>query len=195
LDYLLNPDPVAIAKLSGALEGNEIFTFRSRAEGGVSKLSEDSRIKLLSRIISLSKPPFVDHELAALTSSSQLMEEARSVGCKIIGSSHNFHSMEDHSNLKSFVESSNKQGEFFAIKVVRKARNFADNARLLSLYEIASRISPAKLIAFCAGPFGILSRIACVSLGSPFTYVSLPNEKTAPGQLDAGTMRSLLQNW
>ncbi|MFI5421230.1 MAG: type I 3-dehydroquinate dehydratase, partial [Nitrososphaerales archaeon] len=51
LDYLLNPDPVAIAKLSGALEGNEIFTFRSRAEGGVSKLSEDSWIKILSRMI------------------------------------------------------------------------------------------------------------------------------------------------
>lgn len=195
LDYLNKLNPNGIRKLSKGLGGNEIFTLRSESEGGVSKVSEERRVQLLREIISTSKPPYLDIELATLKSFPDLVEEASAGGTRLIGSSHDFKSFEDPVKLKNSIQRIRNMKEFFAIKIVRRARNFSDNARILSLYQIANQISPAKLVAFCAGPLGILSRVACVPLGSPFTYVSLPGKKTAPGQLDPYIMQNLLQKW
>ncbi len=195
LDYLEKVDPVTIVKLLMGQRRNEILTFRSRIEGGVSKFSEKQRIKLLREILSASKAPYVDIELATLNSFPDLLGEASAAGTRVIGSSHNFESIENSGELKSFITQTRYADRLFAIKIVRKARNFSDNAVILSAYQIAKLVSPTKLIAFCVGPFGILSRVACVPLGSPFTYVSLPKQKTAPGQLDAYVMQNLLRNW
>jgi 3-dehydroquinate dehydratase-1 len=193
LDYL--GDPSQIVKISKRFLGNEIFTFRSRAEGGVAKVSERERIEILRKILSLSRPPYVDIEISTLEAEPDLAKESKLAGSKLICSSHDFPPIESLNKLRSLVWRAHKRNDSYAIKVVRKARAFSDNRHILSLYSISEDISPSQLIAFCAGPFGILSRISCVQLGSPFTYVSLPDEKTAPGQLEVSKMQSLLSKW
>ncbi|MDA4130858.1 MAG: type I 3-dehydroquinate dehydratase, partial [Thaumarchaeota archaeon] len=83
----------------------------------------------------------------------------------------------------------------YAIKIVRGAKHFTDNQLLLSLYSMVDRLAPTELIAFCAGPLGVLSRLSCIQSGSPLTYASFPGEKTAPGQLEVETMQRLFKNW
>jgi len=193
LDYLREPSD--LFRLSLNLRGNEIFTFRSRSEGGQAKVSEKNRIGIIEKIISQSGPPFVDIEIAALDSRPELGRQAKLAGSKLICSSHDLDSIESLSRLRRLVVRAFKENNPYAIKIVRKALDFADNRRILSLYNLSEQIGTSKLIAFCAGPLGILSRISCVASGSPFTYVSLPGEATAPGQLAVSTMQKLLQNW
>ena len=47
-----------------------------------------------------------------------------------------------------------------------------------------------KTIAFCMGEQGKFSRILCLHLGSPFTYVSL-GKAIAPGQFSLREIKSL----
>ena len=73
------------------------------------------------------------------------------------------------------------------VKIVTVAKNVSDASRLLSLYSIRSEI---KIIAFCMGDPGKFSRILCLHLGSPFTYVSL-GKAIAPGQFSVDEIKSL----
>ena len=195
LDYLDDPRVEDIARISRKFIGNEILTFRSANEGGVTRVSEQKRKEIISQFVSSSSPPYVDVEIATLESSPGILEEVKSAGSRLIASSHNFRSIETPNRLKNLVRTASRLKPLFAIKVVRKAKGFDDNRVILSLYSLVNEIAPTKLIAFCAGPFGVLSRVSCVQNGSPFTYVSLPNEKTAQGQLEVGSMQSLFANW
>ena len=73
------------------------------------------------------------------------------------------------------------------VKIVTVAKNVSDASRLLSLYSIKSK---NKTVAFCMGEQGKFSRILCLHLGSPFTYVSL-GKAIAPGQFSVDEIKSL----
>lgn len=75
-------------------------------------------------------------------------------------------------------------------KVVCQARSFADNGRVLRF--LAEHSARLPLVAFCQGESGVASRILAPRFGAQFTFASLaPGEATAPGQLDAATLRGL----
>ncbi|MDA4111084.1 MAG: type I 3-dehydroquinate dehydratase [Thaumarchaeota archaeon] len=194
LDYLHEPDLDDISRIAKVLVGSEILTFRSKGEGGAARISEQKRLEIIHAIVSC-KPPYLDLEVATLDSHPDLIERVEASGSKLIASSHDFSSLEGLDDLKNLVRRVSKLTPLYAIKIVRRARIFDDNQRILSLYWLASEIAPIKLIAFCAGPLGVLSRVACVENGSPLTFTSLPNEKTAPGQLEVQTMQTLFSYW
>ena len=73
------------------------------------------------------------------------------------------------------------------VKIVTVANSVSDASRLLSLYSIKSE---KTTIAFCMGEHGKFSRILCLHLGSPFTYVSL-GKAIAPGQFSLREIKSL----
>jgi len=195
LDYLDNPTPAGIARLSKDLRGNEIFTFRSRQEGGVGNILEETRIELLRRVIIESAPPFIDLEIVTLRSNVEMVMEAKSAGSRLIASSHNFRFIESPQELRNLLIDSHRLYSPYAIKIVRGARHFSDNQILLSLYGMVDSLAPTKLITFCTGPLGILSRLSCIQSGIPLTYASFPGEKTALGQLEVETLQSLIKNW
>ena len=72
------------------------------------------------------------------------------------------------------------------IKIVTAAKSINDTTKILSLYNKSSKI---KLIAFAMGEEARFSRILCLHLGSPFTYVSL-GKAVAPGQFSLNDMKS-----
>lgn len=191
LDYLCKQDSSKIVEIGKLLRGNEILTFRSPSEGGVRNISEGARIAVLDEIISSLRPRYLDIEMTTLKQNPQLLTRLESTNAMLIASSHNFSETPSVSSLKGIIRSVPKSVSLYAVKVVCKARRFQDNYRVLSLYRYAGNLS-LKIIAFCMGEYGLYSRIACTVLGSPFTYVSLPKEATAPGQLDITVMRTLL---
>ena len=72
------------------------------------------------------------------------------------------------------------------VKIVTVAKSINDTTKILSLYNKSSKI---KLIAFAMGEEARFSRILCLHLGSPFTYVSL-GKAVAPGQFSLNDMKS-----
>jgi 3-dehydroquinate dehydratase type I len=79
------------------------------------------------------------------------------------------------------------------IKLVPFAKHPEDNLRVLSLLPRA-RECGQRMIAFCMGEAGRISRVMAPLLGSFLTYASLEEgEETAPGQLAVGEMRRMLR--
>ena len=72
------------------------------------------------------------------------------------------------------------------VKIVTMAKSINDASRVLSLYSNKD----VKLIAFSMGDYGRLSRILCLLLGSPYTYVSL-GKPIAPGQFSVDEVKSI----
>ena len=67
------------------------------------------------------------------------------------------------------------------------AKSISDGSRILTLYNSSKNV---KLIAFSMGNFGKMSRLLCMLLGSPYTYVSL-GKPIAPGQLSLDEVKSI----
>jgi len=67
------------------------------------------------------------------------------------------------------------------------AKSVNDATRVLSLYKNNN----TKLIAFSMGNYGRMSRLLCLLLGSPYTYVSL-GKAVAPGQFSVDEIKSIL---
>ena len=73
------------------------------------------------------------------------------------------------------------------IKIVTMAKSINDGSRILSLYNNSKNV---KLIAFSMGNLGKMSRLLCLLLGSPYTYVSL-GKPIAPGQFSLDEVKSI----
>jgi len=198
LDYLRSPLQKITQLTQFSRLPNTIFTFRSRSEGGVARVSEEIRKQILLEIISEIAPTMIDIELKTLNAFPSLLDSlsrSSSRHTRLVASSHDFQQMEDLRELETLIETAKTLYSPEIIKVVRPAKDFQDNTKILSLYRLAGKIKPSKLVAFCVGQLGTFSRIACVSFGSPFTYAALPNKLTAPGQLDIQPMKTLLDSW
>ncbi|HZW57823.1 MAG TPA: type I 3-dehydroquinate dehydratase [Nitrososphaerales archaeon] len=196
IDYLRNIASHEVQdRICRLIKGdNEILTLRSKSEGGKFSGSESERIALISRMISRANPPFVDIEVASLraytTEFQAVLGDSKETN--LIASSHSFDGCISIAELwKRACSLQEFSKSLFAVKIVCMAQKFQDNLRILSLYKKKDS-SKQALIAFCMGPLGPFSRIACVSLGSPLTYSSLPREAVAPGQIDAISMRQIL---
>ena len=86
------------------------------------------------------------------------------IKCKLLISWYDFKTPNE-SQLKSRF---NKMKNFQSCKDCNCCKNVSDASRLLSLYSVKSK---NKMVAFCMGDQGKFSRILCLHLGSPFTYV------------------------
>jgi 3-dehydroquinate dehydratase-1 len=75
------------------------------------------------------------------------------------------------------------------IKIVTSAKTINDSSKVLSLYNNSPKVN---LIAFAMGDYGRMSRIICLYLGSPFTYVSL-GKPVAPGQFSLEQIKKILK--
>jgi len=164
-----------------------IYTCRRGDEGGRFRGSEESRIEALKRLAT-HRPAYIDIEMAAVKERPETVDELRSGGSKIIVSSHNFSETPSIDVLKAVFKEAARLGD--CVKIVTSANRFGDNASILSLYRSAEK---GRLIAFCMGELGAISRVICPLLGSPFTYASLDCEQTAPGQIPLADLREIYE--
>ena len=78
------------------------------------------------------------------------------------------------------------------IKIVTHAESVLDNLRVLDLIPMAQERG-IKIIAFCMGRFGRISRVFSHLMGGYLTFASLEGgEESAAGQIPVGEMKRIL---
>ena len=103
---------------------------------------------------------------------------------KILVSWHDFNKTSSLTDLKRRFKKMKKISDY--VKIVTMAKSINDASRILVLYNDIK----IKLIAFAMGEEAKFTRILCLYLGSPFTYVSL-GKAIAPGQFSLKEIKSL----
>jgi len=160
-----------------------VCTLRPVSEGGKFAGSEKNRISII-KLIAEYNPFLLDIELNTLTKNKNLRRYLKNTGTGILVSWHNFKQTPSISVLKKKLAQMKKISN--NVKIVTMAKSINDATQVLSLYKNNN----TKLIAFSMGNYGRISRILCLFLGSPYTYVSL-GKPVAPGQFSVDEVKSI----
>ncbi len=183
-DFLKKSDiPIVLEDIKKNLS-RCVCTLRPKSEGGLFVGKEDERKSIL-RLIAEYNPYLLDVEFNTIQKDKKLATYLKKTKSKLLISWHDFKRTPNESQLRAKFNKMKKFSD--VVKIVTVAKSVSDASRLLSLYSVKSK---SKTIAFCMGEQGKFSRILCLHLGSPFTYVSL-GKAIAPGQFSVDEIKSL----
>ncbi len=161
-----------------------VCTLRPKTEGGKFPGNEKERVAIL-KLIAEYNPFLLDVEFNTLKRNSSLRKYLKSTKTKLLVSWHDFKKTPSSAELKKKM---NQMSKFSTnVKIVSTAKSTNDSNRMLELYSKKGRNS---LISFAMGDFGRISRILCLYLGSPYTYVSL-GKAIAPGQFSVDEIKNI----
>ena len=163
-----------------------VCTLRSKSEGGKFSGSENERLSIL-KLIAEYNPFLLDVEYNTLRKNKQFANYIKKTRTDLLVSWHDFKKTPNDSALSKILNQMTKFSK--NIKIVTTASSTNDSTRVLSLYNNASKLN---LIAFSMGEYGKMSRILCLFLGSPYTYVSL-GKPIAPGQFSLDEIKSIIK--
>ena len=181
----LNPDSVPEAlHLIRKDSGRCVSTLRPIREGGKFSGSEKNRISII-KLIAEYDLFLLDIEYNTLRKNRNLQRYLKNTDTSLLVSWHNFKQTPTVPVLKKKLLEMKKFSS--NIKIVTMARSVNDGSRILSLYNNSKNV---KLIAFSMGNFGKMSRLLCLLLGSPYTYVSL-GKPIASGQFSLDEVKSI----
>ena len=184
LDFLKTKDvPEALESIKKDLK-KVVCTLRPKNEGGKFTGSEKERIAIL-KLIAEYNPFLLDVEFNTLNKNKELSKYLKSTKTKLLVSWHDFKKTPKSSELKNKIKKMSKFSN--NVKIVSTAKSVDDATRMLELYN---KTGKNNLISFAMGDAGKISRILCLYLGSPYTYVSL-GKAVAPGQFSLDDMKSL----
>jgi len=161
-----------------------VCTLRPKTEGGKFPGNEKERIAIL-KLIAEYNPFLLDVEFNTLKRNSSLVRYLKSTKTKLLVSWHDFKKTPSSAELKKKMSQMNKFSS--NVKIVSTAKSTDDSNRMLELYSKKGRIN---LISFAMGDLGRISRILCLYLGSPYTYVSL-GKAVAPGQFSVDQVKKI----
>ena len=159
-----------------------VCTLRPKNEGGKFSGSEKERIAIL-KLIAEYNPFLLDVEFNTLKKNSSLAKYLKATKTKLLVSWHDFKKTPSSTELKKKISQMSKFSSY--VKIVSTAKSTDDSTRMLELY---SKKGKNNLISFAMGDHGRISRILCLYLGSPYTYVSL-GKAIAPGQFSVDEMK------
>ena len=160
-----------------------VATLRPISEGGKFSGDEKNRVAII-KLISEYNPFLLDVEFNTLIKNKNLKNYLKNAETDILVSWHNFRQTPNISTLKKKLLQMKKFSN--NIKIVTMAKSIYDASTILSLYNN----NDVKLIAFSMGNYGRISRLLCLLLGSPYTYVSL-GRSVAPGQFSLDEVKSI----
>ncbi len=162
-----------------------VCTLRPTSEGGKFSGNEKERISIL-KLIAEYHPFLIDVEYNTLKRNQNLVTFIKKSKTYILVSWHDFNKTPNSTSLNKMLKQMGKFSKF--VKIVTNAKSSDDASRILSLYSQSAKIN---LIAFAMGNEGRISRILCLHLGSPFTYVTL-GKPVAPGQFSLDAIKSIV---
>jgi 3-dehydroquinate dehydratase type I len=109
---------------------------------------------------------------------------------QIVLSFHDFKGTPYPNELKSLVDCTTQVGANI-VKIVTFARIWEDNLKVLSLIPYAKE-KKQRIVAFCMGEKGKVSRVFAPLMGAAWIYASLDKKRTsAPGQLTVFELREI----
>ena len=164
--------------------GRVVCTLRPKNEGGKFCGNEKERIAIL-KLIAEYNPFLLDVEFNTLKKNTTLTKYLKSTKTKLLVSWHDFKKTPSSIELKKKMSQMSKFSS--NIKIVSTAKSTDDSTRMLELY---SKKGKNNLISFAMGDYGRISRILCLYLGSPYTYVSL-GKAIAPGQFSVDEVKKI----
>ena len=164
--------------------GRSVCTLRPKSEGGRFPGSEQERVSVL-KLVAEYCPFLLDVEFETLKKNCRLVEYLRAAKADVLVSWHDFKKTPADTVLRRRL---GQMAKFSSnIKIVTTAKTAKDWARVMELYNRHGR---SNLVAFCMGESGRPSRILCLYLGSPYTYVSF-GRPVAPGQFSLDEMQKI----
>ncbi len=161
-----------------------VCTLRPKTEGGEFSGNEKERIAIL-KLIAEYNPFLLDVEFNTLKKNLGLTKYLKSTKTKLLVSWHDFKKTPNSAELKKRIDQMSKFSN--NIKIVSTANSTDDATRMLELYNKKGK---NNLISFAMGDMGRISRILCLYLGSPYTYVSL-GKAVAPGQFSVDEVKKI----
>ena len=161
-----------------------VCTLRPKTEGGKFSGNEKERVDIL-KLIAEYNPFLLDVEFNTLKRNSSLRRYLKSTKTNLLVSWHDFKKTPSSTELKKKMKQMSKFSS--NVKIVCTAKSTDDSNRMLELY---SKKGKNNLISFAMGDFGRISRILCLYLGSPYTYVSL-GKAIAPGQFSVDEVKKI----
>jgi len=167
-----------------------IITYRSKKEGGEGTVDYESITQVLLEAISLGAH-YVDMEYSM---PPQLRDGilANRGDSRIIVSTHLIYGTPSAGVLEDTLKRLAATGANI-VKIVTMAGTQEDNLRILDLISSARDLG-IRVIAFCMGPLGRLSRIASPLLGGYLTFASLEKGlESSDGQIPAPEMKRILE--
>ena len=162
-----------------------VCTLRPKTEGGKFTGNEKERISII-KLIAEYNPFLLDIEFNTLNKNKELFKYLKSTKTKLLVSWHDFKKTQKNADLKNKIKQMSKFSN--NVKIVSTAKSTDDSTRMLELYKNKGK---NNLISFAMGDFGRISRILCLYLGSPYTYVSL-GKAIAPGQFSVDEVKKII---
>ena len=163
-----------------------VCTLRPKTEGGKFTGNEKERISII-KLIAEYNPFLLDIEFNTLNKNKELFKYLKSTKTKLLVSWHDFKKTPKNADLKNKIKQMSKFSN--NVKIVSTAKSTDDSTRMLELYKNKGK---NNLISFAMGDFGRISRILCLYLGSPYTYVSL-GKAIAPGQFSVDEVKKIIK--
>tara|TARA_Y100000310_G_scaffold345136_2_gene462105 strand:- start:651 stop:1319 length:669 start_codon:yes stop_codon:yes gene_type:complete len=190
LDFLQDINETILSELLDACKRPVIVTFRQLNHGA--SIEPTERMFLLHKAIELGAP-YIDLDVET---DEEFLDDFKDVSetTRIILSHHNFDDTPPLPELLKKMEEMLEKEIADVLKIVTFAREEQDNDTILALVH-AAKLTGKPIIAFCMGPKGIKSRIACIKIGALLTFASFNEGKeSAAGQLSVEIMREELEN-
>ncbi len=135
---------------------------------------------------------YVDIEVESdIAFKKEILEKAKSKGCKVIISFHDFEKTPGDEKLKQIAALCFSEGADIA-KIACKINSVMDSARLLGL--LGQENFKNRLVVAGMGEEGKITRIIAPFLGSLFTYASLAEGmQTAEGQIEKEKLGEIMR--
>lgn len=184
LDYLKPADIGEALDLTKKMKRRLVYTVRPASEGGRFSGIERERRSVL-RLAAEYGPRLLDIEYSAISHDQGLRRYVKRTGTDVLVSWHDFEKTPTLSALSKRLKQMGRISQH--VKIVTSAKTEYDAATVLSLYAQAGK---TKLIAFAMGELGRISRVLCLYLGSPYTYVA-QGRSVAPGQFTVSEMKRI----
>ena len=174
------------------LQGRIICTIRTKQDGGKFSYTDEQRYDLL-RLVSAYNPYRLDVELDHMQNDKKLADDLIASKVNILASWHNFDHMPSTAVMRTKLQQMIQYTPY--MKIACMAQNTTESIQMLNMYKWLANKKSAKykkmsLVSFAMGSAGQLTRILCMHLGSPYTYVSL-GDAMAPGQLSLVDLKNI----
>jgi 3-dehydroquinate dehydratase type I len=175
-----------LSELSASTKVPLIATNKLQSEKGFFAGTESERQQTLLKAAK-SGFEYVDIDLSS-PKHKETISQLKLLGAKPIVSYHKFDGALNVSAMAAVLDEELESGAFVC-KIVTTAKQIEDNLPVLSFVSFAS--SKAKLVCFCMGEHGRVSRVLSPLFGAFFTFASLEEgSATAAGQMSINEMKT-----
>ena len=184
LDYLIPSQVPEALELAKKHLNKTVCTLRPKSEGGKFSGTQKERISIL-KLIAEYDPYLLDIEFNTIRKNTSLYRYIKKTKTNILVSWHDFEKTPNVNFLLKRLKEMRRFSQY--VKIVTSAKKAIDASYVLSLYAQSKQ---TRLVAFAMGDHGRISRILCLYLGSPFTYVSM-GKAVAPGQFSLKEIKKI----